>query len=302
MAFEDREYLRDEERRYGQGGGGWNGGGFRSGTSGLWAVKFLLIANIVVYLLQGTTGEVINHEFYGGATGALQLSLADIESWQLWRIVTYGFCHSANIFHIVFNMYGLWLFGKFVEPILGSKEFLLFFLTSVVVSGVAHLIWQMVTGSPAGAVGASGGVVAVVMLTARHFPTLPMLFMFVIPVQLQYLAFGFVLLDVLGAMNPASQTAHLAHLGGAAFGLMYFQFRWRLSGVLDAVSSPWQTFRARRAHKERSKQLQVFDPGDDDLRDEVDRILAKIHSEGEQSLTTAERETLERASRIFRGR
>ena len=106
-----------------------------------------------------------------------------------------------------------------------------------------------------------------------------------------------VVLDVFGALNPGSaRVAFAAHLGGAAFAFLYCRNRWNLSR--------WTTgwFSAGRL-KSRPK-LRVHDPGrqqrqDQELSQEVDRILEKISREGEGSLTRKERRTLESASREY---
>lgn len=307
MGFEDRDYLREEAKRY--GGAQWGGGGFRPGGGNPeWAIKFILIANIAVYILQNLTGKTgAGAEFHAGVTQYLSLSLADLQKFQIWRLVTYGFCHSSSIWHIVFNMYGLWLFGRMIEPTYRSREFLNFYLAGIVISGIVYLITQAVAVQTMGArpdnviIGASGGVVAVAILTARNFPTTVFLVMFVVPMQLKYIAILFVAIDILGALDGGDHVAHSAHLAGAAFGFLYYQYRWNISGLLMFATEPLRNWKARRRHNMHQRQLHVFDPGDDDLREEVDRILAKISAHGEASLTDDERRTLERASRIFRG-
>ncbi len=92
--------------------------------------------------------------------------------------------------------------------------------------------------------------------------------------------------------------AFTAHLGGAAFALAYFHFRWNLGRVAAPVIA-WVKGHSRPS-------LKVFKPDDDRNEpvadEEVDRILTKIHREGEQSLTAKERRVMEKASREYRRR
>src|SRR5437660_588800 len=79
--------------------------------------KWLIVANVAVFVLQLFTLEAPDR----GVTGWLALYPGQVaEHWQLWRIVTYAFCHDTNEpMHILFNMIGLWLFGSQIESIYG---------------------------------------------------------------------------------------------------------------------------------------------------------------------------------------
>ncbi len=168
MGIENRDYVR-------RGSGGNYGRGFGNPGDN-WAINFLLIANVAVFILQNMD--------LGGVTDALELSLWDIQHFQIWRLVTYGFCH-GGIWHIAINMYVLWMFGRLVEPIYGSREFLAFYLVGIVISGLCHIGIQLVDGSLNPVIGASGGVNAVVFLCAMLYPRMTVLFMFdSIPVDL----------------------------------------------------------------------------------------------------------------------
>jgi len=301
MGFEDREYLRDEARRYG-GGGGF---GMRSSFSDQWAIRTIIIINVVVFVLQLVTQRP--NAPLGGLTQWLDLSAQDLASFQIWRLLTYGFCHDPNnLMHILFNMFIFWMFGRMVEGIYGSREFLMFYLTGILISGIANVAVSAIAGtSQIPVLGASGGVNAVVILTAMHFPRMTVLLFFIIPVQLWIVAIAYVAIDTFGLIQGGGNIAHAAHLGGAAFGYFYYRRQWRISPLfsrLSGLTSPFASMKQKYRQHQTRKQLQVFEPNDEDLREQVDRILAKIKDHGEASLTDEERQTLERASRVFRGR
>jgi membrane associated rhomboid family serine protease len=230
MGIHSRDYIRDTP----------SSGGFRP-SGDQWAVKFLVIANVVVFLLQLVSPKVgIPFAPFeeSAVTHWLKLDPQEVVfGGQVWRLLTYGFCHSAdNLLHILFNMYILWMFGRLVEPICGSREFLAFYLSSIVVSGLCFLAIHLVNPLTY-AVGASGGVMAVVVLTAMHYPRLTVLVMFILPIELRWLAIIVVALDVTGTLQGDANVAHSAHLGGAAFGFLYQYFHWRITGVWDAMNS-----------------------------------------------------------------
>ena len=92
--------------------------------------------------------------------------------WEVYTLLTYGFLHAPNnIMHILANMYGLWLFGSSVEARYGSREFLWFYLTSIVVGGLVWTLSENMAGEVGSMLGASAGVVAVMVLFALFIST-----------------------------------------------------------------------------------------------------------------------------------
>ena len=283
MGIESRDYLRHES-------GGRNYGSFRM-TSGGWAIKYLIIANVIVFVLQNVSPAIT--ESFALQRGAI------FPAFQIWRFVTYGFCHStASLGHLFFNMYVLWMFGRSVEPILGSREFLAFYLLGIVISGICHTAI-----SPYPVIRASGGVMAVVFLTAMYFPRMTVLLMFILPIQLRWLAVLYAAVDVFGFINPGGDgVAHFAHLGGAAFGVAYKHFGWNVTRSFDAK---WNTFNLNRSAKK--KKFRVYSEPDTNLSkagldEKVDAILEKISREGEANLTDQERALLKEASNKYKKR
>ena len=223
--------------------------------------------------------------------------------WQAYQLLTYGFLHStSDLWHILLNMYGLWLFGRDVEAKYGAREFLVFYLVAIVVAGLVWTVCDASVGQNAFLLGASGGVAAVLVLFALNFPHRTMLFMFLFPMPMWTLAVLIVGMDAMGAMSRSGSVAYTAHLGGAAFAMAYYRFGWRLGGWLPAQGK-WKLPRIGRRPK-----LRVLDPTaiDDDEADstdsEVDDILRKIREHGQDSLTRRERRILEQASREYQKR
>lgn len=286
MGIYNRDYIRGSrpQRSLGQPGD-------------LWAIKFLLIANIAVFLLQNLT---VRSPYSLGMW--LSLNALDLfPSFQIWRLVTYGFCH-GNLEHIAFNMFVLWMFGRVIEPIYGSREFLAFFLGGVIVSGMCHVAFQTAQGSEVGVVGASGGVMAVVFLTAMNYPRMTVLLMFVLPIELRWLAVLYAVVDVTGVFQGGSTVAHAAHLGGAAFGVLYKHYDWRVMRWWERLTSSRPRSRLFRPRP----KVRIYEPSRKEPRKDfdkqVDAILEKIHRHGERSLTDQEREILKTASRRYKDR
>ncbi|MBW3538918.1 MAG: rhomboid family intramembrane serine protease [Planctomycetes bacterium] len=314
MGIENRDYAR------GSSGGWWGGGygGYGGGTSPV--CKWLIGITAGVFLLQLATTRLATREEFR-RTGHDRVSVAEqwlqldpdkvVHQGQVWRLITYAFCHSRReLFHIVFNMLFLWWFGKTLESMYGSREFLLFYLIAALISAAAFVGLALFSERLNPAVGASGSIMAVVMLYALHFPRQQILLFFVIPLEIRWLVLFYVLYD----LYPVAQEllgqpsrdgiAHSAHLGGLAFGFAYRKLNWRLDRLMRGWRLPnWR----RRFGSQRKIRIYHPEPPEPrepvgDLEAELDRILEKIGTQGESSLTDREREVLKAASRKYKNR
>lgn len=283
MGIYDRDYNRGDN--YG------SAPGLHLGTPRS-MVTTLILVNVAVYLAQLLSNNWVTNEFllpYNWYRAP----------WNVYRLLTYGFLHSpGDMWHIVLNMWALWLFGKDVEARYGSREFLAFYLAAVVAAGAIWTVAEIPSAQPAVVLGASGGIAAVLVLYALNFPHRMMLFMFVIPMPMWVLAIIIIGMDVMGAMGraQAGNVAFTAHLGGALFGFLYYQLGWRLERWLP--SAGW-TKNLRPGPKLRVHQPESETEMDSETERRVDAILQKIQEQGQDSLTYGERRFLEQASREY---
>lgn len=258
-------------------------------------VKCLLIANAVVFGLyvlsvlvsriSGWTGSEIVWSY-------LALSPSHIRIGCLWEIVTYMFLH-ADVMHIFSNLLMLYFFGIEVESTLGSKRFTQLYFLSGIVGG---LVWLSFNFQSLGStIGASGAIYGVTIAFATLYPNRPIsLFPFPIIIPAKYLAVGAVLISVvLLILDRGGGIAHLAHLGGAAFGYFFIK---AYSG--SAWFSILDKLKLRRKPKLRNVTLEVYRSPvkkDEFMRQQIDPILDKIAEHGIQSLTREERKLLDEA-------
>ncbi|MCC9600688.1 rhomboid family intramembrane serine protease [Stieleria sp. JC731] len=225
-----------------------------------------------------------------------------IHPWYWYQFLTYGFVHDIERpFHILFNMFNLYFFGRALEMRLGRWEFLRFYLASIVFAGILGAVTYWIIGNPNGSfIGASGAVSALLILFVCFDPHAELDLFGAIRVKALWIVAAFLIWNVLGSLQMFSAagqagggTAFTVHLAGAAFGYLYHAQRWNFSW-LDPTG-----FRRSLRTSVRQTKLKIHDP-DSKLQkeeQEVDQILAKIHESGEESLTRAERRTLERHSR-----
>lgn len=240
------------------------------------------------------------------------LSPAAIKSGKVWTFLTYGFLHSpANLLHIVGNLLGLYFLGRELLPLMGERRFLGFCAAATALGG---LLWTAVnwhTGDYV--IGASAAVCGLLIIFACFYPDRPVTFLlfFIIPVTLKpkYVAWGLLALDlcgflfyeVMGAISPFG-FAHSAHLGGMAAGWIYYRYVHEGNWSLFRRSASFELPRWAQRKKSRGNPAPVFQVNvtpQDNLKEEVDRILDKINSHGFGSLTPEEKRVLDDAKNLL---
>ena len=142
-----------------------------------------------------------------------------------WQLVSYAFLH-GGMFHLFFNMLGLWMFGAELERLWGQKRFIQFLFAGVLAAAVAQLIVTAIAGSMTPTVGASGGLFALLLAFGMLFPDRIIMPLFPpIPMKARtfVIVFG-VLTLVLGYTDRTGGVAHFAHLGGMVGGYLMLRF------------------------------------------------------------------------------
>jgi hypothetical protein len=194
--------------------------------------------------------------------------------------------------------------------VLGRAEFIRFYCASIIFAGLGWVVVErfshptMAAGAPL--IGASGGVMAVLAAFIWYYPRQTLLVYGVLPVPAWALGLLYLASDIGGLGDNTSKVAHVAHLGGALFGILYAWRGWSLDGLTDAPARLLANLRRQRLRIVRPDDEPAGRAGGDrddpPLEQEVDRILEKIGRSGEASLTAAERDTLARASRRLKDR
>jgi membrane associated rhomboid family serine protease len=243
-------------------------------------VKWLLIINIGVFLagiMIRPLGVFIYSWFELDATSLGQ-------ALQVWRLVTYQFLHDPNfVWHIFFNMLGLFFLGPTLERHWGSKKFLPFYLGCGVAGALFYLLLVAMKFLPAGEmVGASGSILGLLAACAILFPQF-VVFIFIFPVPIRIAAIGLTAVYFLIVITRGGNAGgNAAHLAGMAAGAAYvFSQSWRDKFKLKFRSGRWEK------QMEEQRKLQF----------EVDRILAKVHNSGIQSLSPREKKILKQATK-----
>jgi len=294
MSYRPNWYQDD--RPSGRFGGGWNR------FTSRWGVLGTIVAlNVVVWLCQLLGGPIV--------TDVLGLSAWELEpvrggfgfegegpvrrvfNWAFpIQLFTYAVAHDpGSIFHILINTWWLVLFGRELEAAMGPRSFLRLYVGGALAGGLLYWFVRLVMLNPMPVVGASGAVLAVLVLYACMYPNRELiLFPFPFPLRVSTLAVIYVLFNVYEWLSGTQGgVAVEAHLGGAAFGYLWY----RKGDVVQGWTH------ARR----REKQARGLADEEGERR-EMDRILAKIQTSGLSSLSDEERAFLARRSEQLRGR
>ena len=302
MGLYDRDYVRRQQS-------GFSLGGDRS------MVTNLILVNVGIFVLDILAG--------GKLSRFLLLNVDVVQQpWNVWQLLTYGFVHDPNtIWHVAFNMFGLWLFGRDMEGVYGRKEFLRVYLAMIMFAGLAWLLVQYLAtaaGHPAGGrlLGASGGVVGVMVLYVLHYPHRIFYIWGILPLPVWAFCVFVLVSDLLGFLgiwtSDGEPVAYEAHLAGAAFAAIYYRAGWNLGRLLPGKGG-WKLKLPRgprlRIHQPRGEEpysspRREAEPRADDaqMQDRLDAILDKITREGKDSLSREEQRFLEDASRRYQQR
>ena len=172
----------------------------------------LIIINGLIFIAQLFLDKTV------GLTDKLALYPYDSGLFKPYQLVTHMFAH-ANFMHILFNMYGLWVFGTVLERSWGPKRFLIFYLACGLAAGIA----QALLVHDSAAIGASGAIMGLLGAFGYLFPNtqffiIPIPF----PIKAKYLVAIVAAIDIFGGFHPggADNIAHFAHLGGLVMGLL----------------------------------------------------------------------------------
>lgn len=183
-------------------------------------VKNIIILNVLAWIAQ------LSLDAQYQITGRGALWPINHPLFEPYQIFTTMFLHSPRIdmfFHILFNMFALFMFGRVLENVWGSKRFLFFYLACGIGASATHLIMQQLMGGGAPAVGASGAVMGVMVAFGYLFPNTQLMIVPIpVPVKAKWVVVGYVLLDLFGGFGnvPGDKIAHFAHLGGALTGFL----------------------------------------------------------------------------------
>lgn len=231
--------------------------------------KNLLIINVLVYLAQ------LVFERYGvDLANLLGLHFVLASDFKIWQLVTYMFLH-GGFFHLFFNMFSLWMFGRIIEQVFGPKRFLLFYFVCGIGAGLMQELFQFgqygVEGLAAyefvnldgfrmtmdeylnmwTTIGASGACYGVLLAFGMTFPNERiMLLIPPIPLKAKYFVIGYAAIELFAAFGSGGgNIAHFAHLGGMLFGWLLILYWRHHQGPRRGGFTGWENYQPPRRKK-----------------------------------------------------
>jgi membrane associated rhomboid family serine protease len=176
--------------------------------------RVVLIINVILFIVDLATHLVVREylALYSINTGA----------FQPYQLVTHMFLH-GSFGHIFFNMFGLYMFGRVLESVLGSKKFFILYFLSGLGAALLQMLIYYLQDAPAVMIGASGAIFGILAAFAMMFPNVELMLIFLpIPIKAKYFVPVYAVLELFfGIANfRGDNIAHFAHLGGAVVGFI----------------------------------------------------------------------------------
>ena len=224
-----------------------------------------------------------------------------------WTIVTYMFVH-YDFFHLLFNVLYIYWFGRIFMEIIGERLLLRVYLLGGLSGALLYMIsynivpaFKSIYGYSE-MLGASASAMAILFAVAMYRPDFRVNLMFIGPVRMKYIALVALLIDLISISNMNNTGGHIAHIGGATFGLIFG--RMLLLGKIsypNEKKSKWNFSFGRKnkmniSHKRPLTDMEYNAIKNQRKRD-IDSILEKIKHSGYDSLSKEEKKTLFDASK-----
>lgn len=182
-------------------------------------VKWLLISNVAAFLVWslGTA------QFQSDVLTYLALSTTwTAKHLFLWQLFTYLFLH-GGVWHLVFNMLTLWMFGTPLERDWGTRPFLKYYFICGIGAGLCDVIANLLLGRPSMTIGASGAIYGLLLAFGVCYPDQTVLMSFLFPIKAKYMVMIYAAIELWMSLGVNSGVSNIAHLGGMAVGYLYLK-------------------------------------------------------------------------------
>src|SRR5215467_1810427 len=218
-------------------------------------VQLLILANVAVFILEAFV------QYFGGPTRYIWLlkwfglvPAGVFPLFRIWQPFTYLFLHDiSSIWHILLNMFTLWMFGREIEMVWGRNRFLRYYFLTGVGAGVLNVVVKTIPAfwthqySIVPTIGASGAIFGILIACAVLFPDRrAYVFPIPIPIKMKWIVAGVATITFLGTLGLGNDTvSHISHLGGMLIGYLYLRRDSYLYRLRNEVSD-WKYQRNRK--------------------------------------------------------
>ena len=247
------------------------------------AIKRLVSINFLIFLLQSVSkSEGLFFPLFGLVPKLVWSEL------MIWQPVTYIFFH-GGIWHVLINMFVLWMFGSELERLWGKSHFLRFYFYTGIGSGLITLLFNYQSITPI--VGASGSVYGVLLAYGLTYPNRKVYLYGLIPIKSLWFVIGIGLIAFISSFNNTSQVSHITHISGMLIAYMLIKKPIYLNEIIFNIRKRILEYQVYNKEKKVTQHRQ--------LEKEINRILDKINSQGFDKLSEEEQHRLYKGSHIL---
>jgi len=247
------------------------------------AIKTLISVNFAIFILQSiSSSEIMFFSNFGLVPKLVWSQL------KIWQPFTYMFFH-GDIWHVLINMFVLWMFGTELERAWGKKNFLRFYFITGVGSGLGTMLFGLQSLVPI--VGASGAIYGVLLAYGILFPNRTVYLYGIIPIKSIWFVIGIGVIAFFSSFNNFTNISHLTHLFGMVIGYLYLKRPVHFRALWFSVFKKVLEYRIQNQEKKISHSIE--------MERDLNSILDKINREGFRSLTQEEEERLYKNSKTL---
>ena len=245
------------------------------------AIKVLVSVNFGIFVLQTlSNAEGLFFPLFGLVPRMVWSEL------MIWQPFTYLFFH-GGIWHVLINMFVLWMFGSELERLWGKSHFLKFYFVTGVGSGLLTMLFSLQSITPI--VGASGAVYGVLLAYGLTYPNRQIYLYGIIPIKSIWFVIGIGMIAFMSSFNNISQVSHITHLSGMLIGYIMLKRPVEWSSLWFSIRKRTLEYRVVQEEKKATHRQKI--------EKDIDIILDKINREGFDSLSQKEQDSLYRGSR-----
>jgi len=247
------------------------------------AIKLLVSVNLTIFFLQTISGkEHLLFDLFGLVPQAIW------SDFMIWQPLTYLFFH-GNIWHVLINMFVLWMFGSELENAWGRKNFIKYYFMTGIGAGIVTCLFNLQSNIPV--VGASGAVYGILLAYGLSFPNRTVYLYGLIPIKSIWFVIAIGILAFFSSFQQMTQISHLTHISGMAIGYIFLKRRWRLNDIWFKIRKKTLEYRIQIEDVKQSKEKS--------LEKDIDYILDKIQKVGFKELSDQEQNKLYNASKTL---
>tara|TARA_B100000519_G_C14247896_1_gene440817 strand:+ start:1030 stop:1857 length:828 start_codon:yes stop_codon:yes gene_type:complete len=240
------------------------------------AIKLLVSVNFGIFLLQSLSkSEMIFFQLFGLVPKLIW------SEFMIWQPVTYLFFH-GGIWHVLINMFVLWMFGSELERLWGKLRFLKYYFITGIGSGIITALLNLSSITPV--VGASGAVFGVLMAYGITYPNRTIYLYGIIPIRSMLFVIAVGLIAFVSSFDGTSRISHITHLSGMVIGYLILKRRWQFNDIWFSIRKKTLEYQIQREERKISHRQE--------LENNIDKILDKINDQGFKSLSDKEEKQL----------